>query len=37
MKNQNSFVNRGNNGGGLGFCGVVLAVFLGLCLFAFIG
>ena len=26
-----------NGGGGIGFCGIVLAVFLGLCLFAFIG
>ena len=26
-----------NNNGGVGFCGIVLAVFLGLCLFAFIG
>lgn len=26
-----------NNSGGTGFCGIVLAVFFGLCLFAIIG
>ena len=28
---------NGNNGGGMGFCGTVLAIFCGLCLFALIG
>lgn len=26
-----------NNGGGIGFCGIVLAIFCGLALFALIG
>ena len=30
-------MNNGNNGGGMSFMGVVLAVFLGLALFAVIG
>lgn len=36
MKNNN-MIHHGGNGGGIGFCGIVLAVFLGLCLFAIIG
>jgi len=30
-------MGNNNSGGGIGFCGIALAVFLGLCLFAFIG
>lgn len=34
---KNNMIHNGNNGGGMGFCGLVLAIFVALCLFAFIG
>lgn len=37
QKNENNMVHNGNNGGGMGFCGLVVAIFVALCLFAFIG